>query len=201
MIKKFNRSSSSHQDVFAYQICGENKTYLEIGGADAKRINNTYCLEKYHNWQGVSIEINKNKHEGSWQERTNPIYWGDALTVDYADLLNKHKLPLLVDYLQVDVEPARNTFTALQNVLKQGIKFNCCTFEHDHYRKKKKDADYKILADELMSQYGYKIAVDNVCSRKNSKYYETWYVANDIEFEYKDWNNWKEEIKTWAGFI
>lgn len=199
-MKVFNKTSSSHQDVFAYQVCGENSTYLEIGGSDAYINNNTFALEN-NGWRGVTVEINQNRHEKSWRNRSNPILWDDALIVNYRSVLDKHGLGNSIGYLQVDVEPASNTFQALKNVLEQGIHFECCTFEHDYYRKKEKDPNFKKLADELMTKYGYKIAVDNVVSRKNKKYYETWYVKNIIEWEELDWEDWQTSIKTWAGFI
>ena len=200
-MKIFNQTSSSHQDVFAYQVCGAKGVYLEIGGNDAYKSNNTHALEKYHDWKGITLELNKNKHINSWQSRTNKIVWDDALTVDYEALLTTNGFSPTIDYLQVDIEPAKNTFNVLENILKTNIDFKCCTFEHDNYARKDSDPDYKQLADELMFNKGYKIAVENVLSRKNKKYYETWYVKNNIDWTPLDWTDWQEEIKTWAGFV
>jgi len=200
-MKKFNKSSSSHQDIFAYTIGGENGYYLEIGGSDGYTANNTYALEKFHNWKGVSIEINEKRHSKSWISRTNSIIWDSALTVDYEQILRNNNIPLQIDYLQVDIEPASRTFEALERVLDTNIKFKCCTFEHDSYAMKKDDIDYKVKADELMLSNGYKIAVENVLSRKNKKYYETWYVTNEINYEQRDWNTWQQEVIKWAGLF
>lgn len=198
-MKKFNKTSSSHQDIFAYQIGGSKGNYLEIGGGDSYTANNTYALEKWHGWQGVSIEINKKRHAESWQTRQNPIVWDSALTIDYEKLLQDNNIPLSLDYLQVDIEPASRTFEALERVLDTNISFKCCTFEHDSYAMKKGDTNYKVKADELMLRNGYKVAVENVLSRKNKKYYETWYVRNDIAFPFKQWEDWRKEVTEWAG--
>lgn len=200
MKKLFNKYSSSGQDIFAYQIGGSNGTYLEIGGADAIKGSNTYSLEKEHGWKGVSLELNKNRHIDSWNTRTNKIYWENALTCDYTKILRENNITD-IDYLQVDIEPASNTFEALLKVLEQNIKFKCCTFEHDSYRRKKGDKDYKKLADKVMKDHGYKIAVENVISRKNKKYYETWYVANNINWQQKDFEDWQKEVEVWIGYF
>jgi len=199
--QKFNKSSSSHQDIFAYEIAGNNGNYLEIGGGDSWLANNTYALEKWHNWNGVSIEINKNRHAKSWKDRQNPIVWDSALTIDYEKLLTDNNIPLNIDYLQVDIEPSSRTFEALERVLETNISFKCCTFEHDFYTMKDSDVNYKTKADELMLSKGYKIAVENVLSRKNKKYYETWYVRNDIDYPQKDWEDWRQEVIQWAGLF
>lgn len=194
----FSDWSTSHQDVFAYEISGKNGFYLEIGGGDGIKGNNTYALERWHNWQGISIEKNKKRHFQSWQERNNKIVWDDALTINYKELLQEHNLPIEIDYLQVDIEPAENTYQALQQVINSGVLFKCCTFEHDYYISKEK---YKQKADQLLQNNGYKVAVENVLSRKNKKYYETWYIQNNIVYNQKDWIKWQQEIKTWAGFF
>lgn len=196
----FNKSSSSHQDVFAYQVCGENKTYLEVGAADAIVGNNTYSLETNFNWNGISLELNQNKHFESWKKRKNKIYWTNALEFDYVSALNDNNITS-IDYLQVDIEPAEKTFKALEKIISSDIKFKCCTFEHDLYRLKEGDTNYKILADNLLLQAGYKIAIDNVISGKNKKYYETWYVSNDIDWKYQNFSDWKEDVTKWAEFI
>lgn len=200
-MKKFNKTSSSHQDIFAYEVCGDNGIYLEVGGSDGYINNNTYALETEHGWTGISIEINKNRHQESWSNRSNNILWENALELDYEDALSKNGFPLSIDYLQVDIEPANKTFSVLENILKTNIDFKCCTFEHDRYARKKGDPDFKKLADELMLSNGYKIAVENVLSRKNKKYYETWYVKNKINWDQLNWEDWKNGIESWAGFI
>ena len=200
MKKLFNKYSSSGQDIFAYQIGGDQGTYLEIGGADSIRGSNTYSLEKEYGWRGISLELNKNRHADSWKIRSNPIYWENALDFDYVTTLKENNI-ISIDYLQVDIEPASNTYKALEKVLSQGIDFKCCTFEHDHYRKKAKDVDYKSLADKLLAKHGYKIAVENVISRKNKKYYETWYVKNSIDWQQKDFADWQEEVEKWVGYF
>lgn len=199
-MKLFNKYSSSGQDIFAFQICGNNSTYLEIGGADAIKGSNTYALEKMHGWKGITIELNRKKHEESWKFRKNKIYWENALTFDYVSALKENHIKN-IDYLQVDIEPASNTFEALKRIFSQKINFKCCTFEHDIYRMKDGDIDYKDLADSIMKINGYKIAVDNVLSRKNNKYYETWYVRSDIDWPEKNWNDWRDETLSWAGYF
>lgn len=198
MKRLFNKYSTSNQDIFAYQIGGLRGNYLEIGAADAVRGSNTYILEREYGWNGISLELNKDRHLDSWKIRKNPIYWSNALEFDYQKALKENNIQH-IDYLQLDIEPAKNTYEALTLVISQGIDFKCCTFEHDHYNKKEEDLDYKILADELLEKNGYKIAVENVVSRKNNKYYETWYVKKDIEWQQRDFKEWLKEVEIWTG--
>ena len=44
------RTSQSFQDVFAYQIVGNNGTYIEIGAREPISMSNTYNLETEGGW-------------------------------------------------------------------------------------------------------------------------------------------------------
>lgn len=196
MKKRFNKTSQCNQDAFAYQIGKDNGTYIEIGGWRPKHKSNTYALETFYNWRGFTLELNKEKHFDIWNKsnRTNPIYWEDAITFDYASALNNLKLSNHITYLQCDIEPPKNTFKALQQVINQGITFDCCTFEHEEHRYGK---EWLNKVEDLMVQNGYKVAVYNVSTYHRKlkiwKHFETWFVKDTIDFTPINWFDWMEQ--------
>jgi hypothetical protein len=196
----FKSRSQSLQDFFAYTIGGKNGTYIEIGGNKPRHKNNTYNLDVDFGWKGFSIEYNK-KYKQTWdecKERHNPCYFADALTFDYASKIKELKLPSHITYLSCDIEPAKNTFDALQKVINDGISFDCITFEHDNYAKnrRKEPLDYDVIAREYLIPLGYKVAVENVYVKQNKDaVFETWFVKESIDFNLQQYEDWKFNIQ------
>lgn len=196
----FKSRSQSLQDFFAYTIGGKNGTYIEIGGNKPRHKNNTYNLDVEFEWKGFSIEYNK-KYKPLWdecKERHNPCYFENALTFDYAGKIKELNLPSHITYLSCDIEPAKNTFDALQKVINDGITFDCITFEHDNYAsvKRKELLDYDLLAREYLKPLGYKVAVENVYVKQNKDaIFETWFVKESIDFNLQQYEDWKSAIQ------
>jgi hypothetical protein len=200
MSKKSKRTysqSQALQDYFAESICGENKTYIEIGGHDPIKHSNTYMLEVHKGWTGFSVELNAG-HQPRWEsckERNSKIYWADALTFDYINGINENNFSKHIGYLSCDIEPPINTFSALQRVINLGVKFDCITFEHDQYANKT-GVDYNLLATEFLKTHGYKVAVYDVHPVSRPDWiFETWFVRNDIEFNTVDFSTWQNKLE------
>jgi hypothetical protein len=187
--------SQALQDVFVSQLVTENKTYIEIGGYHPVKWSNTYNLEMT-GWRGISIELNV-EYKKLWTthlERKNKIYWEDACHFDYTKALAENNLPMHIGYLSCDIEPPENTFAALQQVISQGITFDCITYEHDNYASKK---DWNSIASEYLIKHNYKAVVHDVYpGNKKRKKFETWFVKNNIEFESTTFEQWKLCLKT-----
>lgn len=190
----FKSRSQAFQDIFA-ATTAKNNTYIEIGAYKPVHKNNTYNLETVLGWKGYSIELNQ-KWKVSWnecKERSNSIFWESALDFDHIKALNRTNLPNRLGYLSCDIEPPSNTFAALKRVIDQGIIFDCITFEHDNYVKKKRgDLDYDIVAREYLLSRGYKVAVTDVYCKSPAFPFETWFVYNDIDFETQKFEQWKK---------
>lgn len=186
--------SQSFQDVFATKICKENRTFVEIGAARPKLVNNSYLLDKL-GWKGFSIELSS-KFAKNWDDalrsnhRTTKFYHDNALTFDYFSAVQENNLPIRLGYLSCDIEPAKNTFDALKRILSQGLQFDCITFEHDLYQEK---TDFNTQSKDFLSDYGYKVAVELVTDHLNN-HYETWFVNNDINFEKCSYEFFKKNI-------
>jgi len=190
----------SWQDLFAYETCGANGVYIEIGAAHPFHCSNTYALELEANWQGFSVELDNGTWQPVWQqfaERKNKIYWEDAMTFDYKTALQENNLPLHVNYVSCDIEPPDCTFTALQQLIYQGITFDCLTFEHDFYCYKEKN--YNLIATNFLIENGYVPVVLNVYPIGTNDHYETWFVkaslANGVE-NFTDWFTKKAKVRT-----
>ena len=192
--KKDNKFSQSGQDQFAYNISGSNGTYLEIGAHDPVINSNTFNLEVKCNWKGISIEYDKS-FQMSWGDnklRKNNVVWDDAFDINYSSLIKQRELPNRLNYLSCDIEPAENTFNILKKVISSELNFDFISFEHDKYSIGNK---YEDLSIEYLKNYNYKVAVKDVYSRnKRYKIYETWFVNNDMDFEEKNYNEWKKKF-------
>ena len=190
--KEIDNYSQSGQDQFAYNLCGLNGLYLEIGAHDPIINSNTYNLELKCKWSGISIEKDTSfkKSWDNFSERKNEVIWEDAFKINYIKLVNDKKFPLKLDYLSCDIEPAENTFNILKKIIQCGLSFNYISFEHDKYNIGNK---YEKLSIDFLNSYNYKEAVTGVYSRKKKyKIYETWFVNKDVNFtkiNYVDWKN------------
>lgn len=187
----YKKCSQAGQDRFAYELVGDQGTYVEIGAFRPASKSNTYNLEVGGGWKGFSIELDIS-HQPAWAEcyeRKNKVYWDNALTFDYAAAIIENNLPMHINYLSCDIEPPSNTFDALKRVINSGITFDCITFEHDAYQNHS-GIDYNKLATEFLIEHGYKVAVTDVYAKSPHKIFETWYVKDNIDFQeisYTDW--------------
>jgi hypothetical protein len=190
----FNKSAEAKVDRFAFGLCGSNGTYIEIGSQQPAQRSNTVALE-HKGWRGFGLELDT-RYQIHWPGgRKNPIYWEDATTFDYWKAAKEQGLPERINFLQADIEPPANTFTALKKAVESGLTFDYIAFEHDVYCQ---DVDYNIIATEYLLTKGYKIAVYNVCAQRKRNpgvwsHIETWYVKDDIPFETMEFFEWKRK--------
>jgi hypothetical protein len=163
--------SQAFQDMFVLSVFDgkRNGSYLEIGAAGPFKGSNTALLEEW-GWDGLSLEISTNEVQKWEGKRNNKIIQADALTFDYASNLQKH-----YDYLQVDIEPAINSFKVLQKIPWERTTFGIITFEHDDYL----DCDnIRFISREYLKQKGYKLLVSNVSPT---------YTKNKPNVSFEDW--------------
>lgn len=178
--------SDSIQENFAqvYQdIClltlldgKRNGTYLEIGSAGPFHGNNTALLEQF-NWNGIGIEFDINFVNQYRSQRKNKVLHEDALDVDYLAVL-KDISPnsQIIDYLQLDIEPSKNTFIAMLSIPFEEYKFRFITYEHDHYADVTKS--YRQKSRNFLEFHGYKLLINDVATRGYS--FEDWWYHPDL---------------------
>jgi hypothetical protein len=176
-------TSQSYQDMFVLASTDgkRNGTFLEIGAQHAQFCSNTYILEKNYGWTGVSIDI-ESTYEKSYTDydRTTNFVLADALSINYSELLSHYQMPSHIDYLQLDIDPAKNTFDCLMKIPFEKYTFSVITFETDFYNRKDTDEETALKIREESRKYlqskGYVLAAGNVCCTNKDEIYEDWYI-------------------------
>jgi len=110
-------------------------TWVDIGCDRPIAINNTYALETELDWSGLSVDINqKSIDEWEGKRSTAGLLCANALKIDYAQWFEDNNLPVVVDYLSLDLEPPTLTLEVLYKIPFDKYKFKCITYETDAYR-------------------------------------------------------------------
>lgn len=171
--------SQVFQDLFVLTCLDGKKdgTYLEIGGGHPVHGNNTYLLSQL-GWTGVSIDTSK-EFIDKWKEvrQVDKIVQQNSLKVNYPQLLKENNLPNKIDYLQIDVDPAKNTYKTLLKIDFNKIKFGVISFEHDYYVDETRS--YRDLSRKYLQDLGYVLVVAGV-SPDDKTPFEDWYCHPDI---------------------
>lgn len=176
--------SLSGQDLFVvYSIDSSStpRSYLEIGAGHPSWINNTYLLETHHNWSGISIDYDQKVSEKFNKFRKNPCLNLDATQIDYEKLLKSHKMPKVIDYLSLDIDPAHQTLKVLLNLPLETFHFCIVTFEHDSYQN---GMLIKLISRWFLDSHGYTCVRKNVKAKGFGKY-EDWWIHPDYISEGK----------------
>jgi len=172
--------SQVYQDMFVLMMLNgkTNGTFLEVGGADPIDNNNTHLLESEFGWSGVSIELNEEcvKKYSSTRMDTKVIL-GDATKLNYSKILNDNFNEEVIDYLQLDIEPAKNTFEALLAIPFDKYKFAVITYEHDYYVDVTKS--YREKSRRYLQSLGYELVVNDI-SPDGVSAFEDWWVHPDL---------------------
>lgn len=134
-------------------------TWVDVGCYHPVSMNNTYAMESQLGWKGLSIDIDQKaieawKHSG---RNLDLVILADALTLDYEKLFLSAKLPSVIDYLTMDLEPPAATLQALYKMPFDKYKFKCITYETDAYRSTETE---KPSRDYLTNQ-GYVLVVSS----------------------------------------
>jgi len=164
--------------VLAMTLNKKNGVYVEIGAYHATIDSNTYILETEFNWSGISLEHNARRCNEFNAKRRNICIIADATKFNYLKKFEDINFPRAFDYLQLDIEPAVNTFRALLKFPLRKYKPLIITFEHDKYANQFNWL-IQFLAFLYLSIHRYKRVKKNVTplakgQEKNS--FEDWYV-------------------------
>lgn len=171
--------SQSNQESFVLNMLkGKRKGfYLEVGGHDGFAISNTSLLEIGFDWDGIALDISRKCVNRYNKQRQNKCIHADATNFDYENALLKLGAPIQIDYLQVDIEPARQSLAALKALPLNRRRFSVITFEHDAYDSKE-NLDVQSESREILNTLGYELVVKNVMSHGNP--YEDWWVDPNV---------------------
>lgn len=167
------------QDISVLSILNGKKygTFLEIGGGDYSNGSNTRLLEQNYNWSGVTVELNEN-HCKTYKNRKNTkIINANALKLDYFEILRNNYSSKIIDYLQLDIEPARNTYECLLKIPFDEYKFRVITYEHDDYIDVTKSC--REESRKYLKEKGYLLLVNDI-SPEGVSNFEDWWVNPDF---------------------
>lgn len=179
--------SQASQDIFVRTLTNNknNGTFLEIGSNDPIFNNNTYILEKEHNYRGVMVEYDKSFESAYKIHRPNSIHiLNDAQIVNYRNILDVNNFPKEIDYLQIDLNvddcSTLNTLKLLNYTVFDKYKFSTVTFEHDIYT-----GNYfntQEISRRIFEERGYILVFPDVSIFWEGKYckFEDWYVHKDV---------------------
>jgi len=154
--------------------------YVEVGAGLPHKFSNTYLLEKRYSWRGLGVDIDPVVVKLHQDSRRNPCLLLDAMKVDWKPILEKYHAPQRIDFLQIDIEPAINTLTALRQIPFNHYRFTVITFEHDLYLAPS-NARIKLDAKSLLEGHGYLLVKDNVKDYLGREF-EDWYVDSEYVF-------------------
>jgi len=171
--------SQLYQDMFVLAAHNgkRNGTFLEIGGYLPWEGNNTALLETRFGWTGTSIEIVESWANQYRAERKTNVICADAVTADYNKILSEVAVNGIVDYLQVDCDPAKTTFEILLTIPFDKYKFGVVTYEHDYFIDMTRS--YREKARKYLEALGYVLVVGNVGPTDFASI-EDWWVHPDI---------------------
>ena len=172
--------SQAYQDMFTLSVLQgkRNGTYLEIGSADPYYGSNTALLEEFE-WNGVSVEIDKELVERFKNARSNEVICSDATTLDYNEILSRiSDENNVVDYLQLDCDPPEITYQVTKMIPFDKYKFRVITFEHDRWYSG--DHIYNE-SRKFFTDLGYVRLVPNIAP-DNRQDYEDWYVHPELVY-------------------
>jgi len=169
--------SQAFQDIFTLSVLNgkRNGCYVEIGGWHGTSDSNTYLLETLFDWIGFAVEWNPEYVERYNVVRKNRCLCLNALTIDYEEIFQEMRFPSQIDYLQVDISPAKNTLEALKRQPFEKRRYSVITFETDAYMYGKGP---KEEAKSLLLSLGYELLAEDVKILGNP--FEDWYVDPEV---------------------
>ncbi len=164
MSKYIHSYSQICQDICVFKILDSNSgNFLDIGSNLPVILNNTFLFES-HGWSGTCID-KLNYTDFYNQVRKCTYICGDAL-IEIPKLLEKY-----YNYISIDID--ESSTDALVLLLKNNIKFDILTIEHDSYRHGK---SYQNKQHQILYSQGYlPLFVDIYPHWCNDRIFEDWW--------------------------
>lgn len=188
--------SQSWQDMFALTMLDgkQNGTFLEIGAQVPIVRNNTFMLETFYNFSGISID--HVDYSLSWRVRPRSNFvCADALSLNYRKFLKN--LPKQIDYCQVDIDIGQDqSLELLEKLMNSKHRFSVLTNETNiiaflnpltSKEEQTRNMEYIKAGRDLLRRNGYELLVKDV---QNSHSY--WIDVNNNKpllknYSFEDW--------------
>lgn len=172
----------SQQDLVCGMLLGRSGYYVDIGAGNGEGepcASNTAWLEEV-GWTGMLIEYMPNYCQEACRFRPKSlVVQANAFTLDYKKVFEELKVPKVIDYLTIDIDPTPQIQDPNTNVLSKfpfdEYDFKFLTIEHDLYNPH--GLFQKASLDNYMKDKPYKMIVENVAlAFAGKKYLEDWYI-------------------------
>jgi len=189
--------SQAGQDLFVVDMMGskKNRTYIEVGSSHPFESNNTYLLESNYNWNGFSLDNDEILCKEFNQNRNNVSIFADAITFDYKNYLTDNSFPERIDYLSLDIVPAKSTFQALKALPFDDYRFSVITYEHEYYLS---GSEFMERSRAFLEARGYKLVAANVnCYGRD---FEDWWIDESFVPE-AEWRPYFSTQKEFSDLI
>ncbi len=176
----FGSRSQAGQETFAFHVSGRKKwgSFVEIGAHNGLFFSNTYVLEKRFGWNGLGVELHPGLASDYNKLRKSKCIEANATQIDYSHVFLQYKLPLQIDFLQIDIDPAHQSLQALSVIPFDQFQFGAIVFEHDGYR----GEETREVVEEsrkILEKNNYVLIAENVKSEGLA--FEDWWVFNNSE--------------------
>jgi len=177
-------NGQAEQDKFVVNILKQkmNGYFVEIGSNHPITTNNTYILENEYKWKGIMVEYDSSFLPLYINHRPNSIHIiNDATQINYSKVFMENNVPLLIDYLQIDLEVNNgSTIRTLEKLDKEifdAYKFATITFEHDIYHTNFDNT--RLKSRDIFNKRGYVCVFEDI-NNMGINPYEDWYVHPDL---------------------
>jgi len=196
LLHSYSSYSEVFQDIFVLQCLNGRKkgTFLEIGAGDPIRGNNTFLLHKSFDWDGVSIDYGyddwsddvivtcddkkfyRDDFKKYWTEiwhksRNNKLILTDAISCNWKDIIDKNFNSSEIDYLQLDIDPAEQTYKCMLKLPFDSVCFKIITFEHDAYVA---GNEWRQKSRKFLESKGYILIAGNISKDEKSPFEDWW---------------------------
>ena len=105
----------------------------------------------------------------------------------------------IIDYLQLDIDPASKTLTAMFNSFRSGFKFRVITFETDLFNGNPVACN---ISRDFLTKFGYTCVAQDVLVGKNKPFEDWWVDLNLVNKEVAlDIMNISKDIKYPKEFL
>lgn len=168
------------QDRFAYYLIGEKGTFLDIGCYHPTQWNNTIALEEA-GWTGLMFDIREKWVNLCTQFRTSKVFCVDVTTDEFTSILNDNLDTKCIDYISLDADDG--SLGGLSQLLNNGYKFKCMTFEHDYYDR---GNVLKTPSSAILKEWGYVPLFEDVRLDDGSIWEDWWIDPNQFPKEIWD---------------
>lgn len=161
--------SEAGQDQFAYEKCGDNGTFLDMGCAWPDKCSNTLGLEE-RGWRGLLVDKNETFVDMCRKVRASPAIVAMAEEIDWGNICAALNLGPIIDYLSLDLDEGAE-MPVLRSLASAGIVFRVITVEHDAYSQGDK---HRGPQREFLLSQGYFLERPNICNSSNLAFEDWW---------------------------